>query len=1153
MTPFQRASPLWASVILASVARIAASRERPHLWSPLTRQERIEDLNPSLNFKRPTKKSTRAGSHLSGHLGMAHSSVVPAHFSLDAPYYLDTALQVCRSHAGDSVSMPTLFEHADSGLTRPSSRGLERCCKAHFGKRAASCLKRSAEAASNNHRSVGSRRLAKSSKSKSDKAGKRNPEHLRYREAHDGHGPNWHAASSSKVVGPKSAKSVKSEHSTSHHSASKHSESHHSASQHGGGSMRKGWQAGGWHGGGLHRTPRPTPRPTPQPTRFSSRRPTSRPTSGPAADEIEITLGGHFLATDLPDDADTDSLAGVFERTLLAVLDDGFACDVDSIGGAPVGSDGGFEGRGSRRESQATESSSEVLFRLRTVQPCPGCTGAEAVVKGARTFDAVFETLEKKATAGQLTMNFCVYAEVEGVVKEPCSVTISAVVGSSLDVEWLNARSASPMTLRPATQWPPTPFPTIEAPSSAAPTMAPTGAVTIEVAISYELSNDCDEFTATNIADELNNSLKEGLIAATTVVTIETLNATFPRAVDGKPTQRKKASGARKRTGSSKEVVRVQNRRGLVRLKAPAPQIAIEDAKRRSLAYYTARYPVAITDILDTDVDCPSGQHCVEVVSSITVVVESGEDPDTVREVIELGIERSVEDGSFAAAIPADTVLICPERTYSPTLGPVGLPISVPMTAGPTHGLSAGSLLPTRTTAGAPTGGPTLSQTTQSPTTAALNGIPTASPELTTPGPTASNQTEGPTVAPVATRAAPSTMPTPLPSMFPVAVPTTPVPTHSSAITSTPTQKSSTITTAASPAPSSFVRGNTTSPNTLPKDLPTPSPTSTSTLPTSIPVSNTTATPVSRPISNSTNSPSSDLSNYSTLPTRLPSASSALTQLPNSSRLPTSSPISNTTTTPSPSPISSSITAPSSNSSSISPTSSPSISSTLTVVPTPSPLALVTDAPSSAPSISPTSLVTPSPTASPMSSILDVEVKFGITSNCSVTATDVLNGNNGITVKEGLITAMETLVVDILSTTHNAISTRQRAPGKGTRIRVDNLPQGTGEPRRLIIHSSGEQLRRFRLSPWRRQHVASVNHKQDRSLVHYSPHNPIVITNVTDEECAEPMVTCMSVIAMVHLTLEEGDNATEIRNVVLAGFELAKESNALIDVSDGCT
>merc|ERR1719253_1443437 len=186
---------------------------------------------------------------------------------------------------------------------------------------------------------------------------------------------------------------------------------------------------------------------------------------------------------------------------------------------------------------------------------------------------------------------------------------------------------SEPLTI-PPTLVAQTPFPS-DAPSSLLRTM--------EIQIEYDLKqNNCDDFNANNI-------MKEGLVVATTTTTIGILNETYPRTEE---------NGVRRKTKEQTQ------HRGLAHIRSPTASASTAGniSQQRNLAYYSSGYPVTITRVLDIYSGCPIGQKCVLIISSIPVVLEPGDDPDEVKGVIKGGMQRSVTDGSFFAAIPAGTV-----------------------------------------------------------------------------------------------------------------------------------------------------------------------------------------------------------------------------------------------------------------------------------------------------------------------------------------------------------------------------------------------------------------------------------------------------------------------------------------------------------------
>ena len=164
------------------------------------------------------------------------------------------------------------------------------------------------------------------------------------------------------------------------------------------------------------------------------------------------------------------ALAEVYEQTILRSLHDGYEVDVYSIGGVSVGSDGSYSSMGglsvfNRRNLQ---SSSDVLFNLRTVKPCPDCSQMDASVLGAEVFTKTFDRLEEKAESGQLTVLFCVIAEMANVIAAPCVEEITSVVGESLTMD--NAETDAEPPTAPVTTSPSASPPVV---ATLSPTTAP--------------------------------------------------------------------------------------------------------------------------------------------------------------------------------------------------------------------------------------------------------------------------------------------------------------------------------------------------------------------------------------------------------------------------------------------------------------------------------------------------------------------------------------------------------------------------------------------------------------------------------------------------------------------------------------------------------
>ena len=140
--------------------------------------------------------------------------------------------------------------------------------------------------------------------------------------------------------------------------------------------------------------------------------------------------------------------------------------------------------------------------------------------------------------------------------------------------------------------------------------------------------------------NEDGNTLKSGLIAATTTVVIDTLNTTFPRE-DEEGSQRNMRG---LHDNSDRDLVYIGS--------VPSPTDRV---------YYTDADPVIIERILDIETGCDPGTNCLLIISTVTVLLEEFDDEDAVKKAITDGISESFRDGSFNSAIPSDTV-ICPTR-----------------------------------------------------------------------------------------------------------------------------------------------------------------------------------------------------------------------------------------------------------------------------------------------------------------------------------------------------------------------------------------------------------------------------------------------------------------------------------------------------------
>ena len=129
----------------------------------------------------------------------------------------------------------------------------------------------------------------------------------------------------------------------------------------------------------------------------------------------------------------------------------------------------------------------------------------------------------------------------------------------------------------------------------------------------------------------------------------------------------------------------------------------------------------------------------------------------------------------------------------------------------------------------------------------------------------------------------------------------------------------------------------------------------------------------------------------------------------------------------------------------------------------------------------------------------------------------------------------------------------------GARVRVNKLASGPLSRRSLLsMLRTDETPSLFRLhnNRSRRQHQQQqqqYHQRRSRSMVYYTPENPVVIndiTDVTDDTCPSEL-TCMKVDSTLYVTLEEGLDAeeVEIQSVVQNGFEASFQDFSFFNVS----
>jgi hypothetical protein len=283
------------------------------------------------------------------------------------------------------------------------------------------------------------------------------------------------------------------------------------------------------------------------------------------------------------------------------------------------------------------------------------------------------------------------------------------------------------------------------------------------------------------------------------------------------------------------------------------------------------------------------------------------------------------------------------------------------------------------------------------------------------------------------------------------------------------------------------------------------------------------------------------------------------------------------------------------------PTSLPPVDQTPMTNP---PVSIATPTPSAAggavtspPTFTGTSIATLAPSTPGNDNLHPVFLQYGISSNCGVTASDVLNANDN-TIMEGLIAATEVLVVDILNTTfpRDALRTNSHKIFHGTYAEyyargsdshedasiaetvltnffVDNdlkMVQESSQSDAVVYLNMAQpsesefrqgQNTRKRKKKHKRQSkqendrvLASLvgSNPRHRNLVYWTPMYPIEITNVDDvlDDACPAGVNCMKVLTTVKVVLEEGDDAQAVEDAIKKGVEGAFTDGTFFQVRE---
>jgi hypothetical protein len=139
-------------------------------------------------------------------------------------------------------------------------------------------------------------------------------------------------------------------------------------------------------------------------------------------------------------------------------------------------------------------------------------------------------------------------------------------------------------------------IPTSSPTSTSQVTTSPSASSTLQqlqITINYDIENQCG-LDAEKVMNEDGNTLASGLIAATTTVTIDTLNTTFSR--EGSQRNMRGVKG----NNSDRDLVYVEV--------LPHPV--------NNRVYYNDGYPVVIDQILDIEKGCDEGTSCLFIIST---------------------------------------------------------------------------------------------------------------------------------------------------------------------------------------------------------------------------------------------------------------------------------------------------------------------------------------------------------------------------------------------------------------------------------------------------------------------------------------------------------------------------------------------------------
>ena len=196
------------------------------------------------------------------------------------------------------------------------------------------------------------------------------------------------------------------------------------------------------------------------------------------------------------------------------------------------------------------------------------------------------------------------------------------------------------------------------------------------ITFQYGIVNNAG-FTASDIFNMVNNTLKTGLIIAAADVTIEILNTSFPENNRLRHDRWNPFFAIHQRSSFQRswrqqrlivplgyfqshfpdgfiEQLQEGGDRRLVHLPTQPDQTTALEQLVRRLVQYLDSVPPEIIQIIDNPF-CPgqsSNTQCAIVTSNVCVFLDDGDDRAEVRTVLRTGIQQAINSGEFEAAIP---------------------------------------------------------------------------------------------------------------------------------------------------------------------------------------------------------------------------------------------------------------------------------------------------------------------------------------------------------------------------------------------------------------------------------------------------------------------------------------------------------------------